>query len=233
MKKTIVAVLLVLVAACASAPPKTAAPMRTDLENRELAAILSANPYQPSARMAGWADIQTPTGWMHAKTAVVVNRPHNLKVTLFDPFGSAWFMALANDRNIFYAAPNGGVRSLLPRKEGHPIKIGGFSVNPDDIIMNISPGIEAQSLEGAKMVFRKNGLHLQQEGVSRDLEFDAEKRLIKSVVVRYGQAPLRVTYAYGPADLTVQLNSDLRFRFSRVERMDEIPEGFFDVPAGE
>ncbi len=230
MKRLLAAVIAILFSACAAMPMRAAGP--SDEEKLRLPKIISANPYQQSIRLGGWVEVHTDKGWLRSKASVVLDRPHNLKVMFFDPLGTAWFMATANSQTVFYAAPNDGIRDLLPRKEGHPIKIGGISLNPDDVIMGLHPGMEPKLLEGAKVDFQKNGgLRLHRDSFSQNMEFDSQGRITGSVVLRDGQAPLRLSYVYGDAPAyTVQINGDIRFQFQRVEEMKEIPDTFFDPP---
>ncbi len=215
---------LIIFFACATVPKEKALPRA-----EYLAEIAEANPYYPLLRMSGKAYHKTITGWVKSNASVVVGAPFGFRMALTDPAGRAWFAATANEKTVFYAAPDKKVRKTMPLDKNALIEVGPFRVPPEDFIKNTHPGIEPSRLERGDIELIKDGIKLVSEDITEKFIFDKKNRLVRTAIKRKGIPSLRLTYSYLPdGGHTVDINGLLRFEFTRVKQVDSLPDELFE-----
>ncbi|MEE8484069.1 MAG: hypothetical protein V3S46_05680 [Nitrospinota bacterium] len=215
---------LSLLSACATVPKVKVLP-----QAEYLAEIAEANPYYPLLRMSGKVYHMTITGWVKSNASVVVGAPFGFRMALTDPAGRAWFAATANEETVFYAAPDKKVSKTMPLNKNALIEIGPFKVPPEDFIKNTHPGIEPSRLESGDAELIKDGIKLVNGDITEKFIFDKENRLVMTAIKRKGIPPLKLRYSYLPdGGYTVDINSLLRFEFTRVKQVDSLPDELFE-----
>lgn len=212
---------------CAAITP-TAAPPPAG----ELAPLLAQNSCAPHVLMTGRATINVGGERLAARAALLVSRPARLRLTLSDALGSVWFLATADEENLFYASPAHGARETFPRRAGAPIRLGGERYWAEDFIDNFPPCLDPAVLREGELRYSNGALRHERDGVKRRWEFYPGGRIKSILLLRPAAAPARFEFAYGEerGAFSVTINGASEFHFTRVTEVDPPPVSAFGPP---
>ncbi len=226
MKKS-AALLPLLLLSCAAVTPSATPPAA-----RDLAPLFSQNHCAPHALMTGRATITLGGDKLATQAALLISRPARLRLTLADTLGSTWFLATADEENLFYAAPTQGTSEMLPRQGGSPIRLGGERYWAEDFIGNLPPCLDSALLRDGSVRYSNGALVHEQGGVRRRWEFYPDGRIKNLSLLRPAAPPARFEFTYAGEGMAfnVTINHAAEFHFTRVTEVDPPPDSAFRPP---
>ncbi|GMT41874.1 MAG: hypothetical protein IEMM0002_0285 [bacterium] len=223
MAAAVIAALLVC-GGCATTPKPDRLAVRTMIHE-----ISNANPYHATMKMSGRAEILTDGVWVKSKAALIVSRPDSMRVTLFEPTGTAWFVGIANAQYLGFAVPAENVYKVLRKGKGVNIRIGRLKFQPDDFLRFIQPGLELEWLEKSHVTITQSGLRVVRKYIVYNLELDGRQRLKSVLIKRPDIGPVRYSYEYlESGGYTVEMDGKIRFEITRMVKNAHLPDSLFD-----